>query len=344
MIAALLVKPASEAISPTFFIGRYTVLPVSSKEFFRIRSIPVYGDVILAPMDGFTDYPFRQIAHRFGSALSYSEFINGIDVTFGHPFLKQKLAYSEQERPFVYQIFDDDPQRMLESAQKLEKLHPDIIDVNIGCSAKNVSNRGAGAGLLKDPQKIKLMLSSLVASLQVPVTAKMRLGWDESSLNYMEVSRILEDCGVSMIAVHGRTRRQEYSGSANWDAIREIKASVNIPVIGNGDIKTPADIDRMLSLTGCDAVMIGRAALGNPWILSRRSRSDVPPRELYDTMHEHLNLMCSFYGDTIGVILFRKHLARYLSGFLTTSTIRSQIFSFEQAAPLLDMISSLLSL
>lgn len=294
-------------------------------------------------MDGFTDYPFRQIAHQFASALSYSEFINCIDVTYGHPFLKQKLAFSEEESPFVYQLFDDNPQRMLESAQKIEKLGPDIIDVNIGCSAKNVSNRGAGAGLLKDPKKIKLMVSSLVNTLHVPVTAKIRLGWDESSLNYQEVSRILEDSGVSMIAVHGRTRKQEYSGAANWDAIREIKQLVHVPVIGNGDIKTPCDIDRMISETGCDAVMIGRAALGNPWILARRNKSDVSPGELYQVMADHLGLMVSFYGDPIGVILFRKHLARYLSGYLTTSEIRTRIFQFEQSEPLLIVIAELLT-
>lgn len=310
---------------------------------FYINSLPVFGDTILAPMDGFTDYPFRQIAHQFGSALSFSEFINAIDLAHGHPLLYQKLTFSEQERPVVLQIFDDDPQRMLEGAQKLEKLHPDIIDVNIGCSAKNVSNRGAGAGLLKDPQKIKQMVSSLVQTLKIPVTAKIRLGWDDSTLNYLEVSQILEDCGASMITVHGRTRKQEYSGTADWQAIREIKNRVKIPVIGNGDIKIPADIQQMKDETGCDAVMIGRAALGNPWILSKLNKNEIPAPEIYKVMSEHLALMISFYGNPLGVVLFRKHLARYLSGYLTTSEIRARIFQYDQTEPLLQMVSTLLS-
>ncbi len=310
---------------------------------FYINTLPVFGDTILAPMDGFTDYPFRQIAHQFGSALSFSEFINAIDLANGHPLLHQKLHFSDQERPVVLQIFDDDPQRMLEGAIKLEKLHPDVIDVNIGCSAKNVSNRGAGAGLLKDPQKIKQMVSALVQTLKIPVTAKIRLGWDESTINYLEVSQILEDCGASMITVHGRTRKQEYSGTADWNAIRVIKNRLKIPVIGNGDVKTPAEIQKMKEETGCDAVMIGRAALGNPWILAKLNKSDVPTYEIYKVVADHLALMISFYGNPLGVILFRKHLARYMSGYLTTSEIRTRIFQYDQPEPLLQMVSDLLS-
>lgn len=310
---------------------------------FQIKDIPIYGDVILAPMDGFTDYPFRKIARQFTSALTYSEFINGIDVVFGHPFLKQKLFFSDQERPFVYQIFDDNPDRLLKAAKTLEKHQPDIIDLNIGCSAKNVSNRGAGAGLLKDPQKIYLMLSSLVSTLKVPVTAKIRLGWDENSLNYLEVSRIVEESGASMIAVHGRTRSQEYSGTANWDAIAEIKQQVKIPVIGNGDVKTPADIHRMKLYTGCDAVMIGRAALGNPWILAGIEKESLPSDELYRVISDHLHEMTDFYGDHLGVILFRKHMARYLRNYLTTSEIRTAIFNLEYTQDILEMIKHLLS-
>jgi nifR3 family TIM-barrel protein len=295
-------------------------------------------------MDGITDFPFRQIAQQFGSALSYTEFLNCIDITYGHPHLRNMLAFSEDERPVVFQIFYDDPDRMVQSAVKLEKLHPDVIDVNMGCSAKNVSNRGAGAGLLKDPQKIFRIIASLVQTLAVPVTAKIRLGWDESSLNYLEVASAIEEAGASLIAVHGRTRHQGYTGGANWDAIREVKQHVHIPVIGNGDIKTPEDIDRMISVTGVDGVMIGRAALGNPWILSRRNKSDISIAELFQTMTIHLHLMTEFYGPIIGVVLFRKHLARYLDGYLNTSAIRTRIFNIEQEDVLLNAINDLFEL
>lgn len=314
-----------------------------TKPSFSVGSIPVYGKTILAPMDGFTDYPFRQISHQFGSAMSYTEFINCIDVTYGHPHLDKKLAYEQSERPVVFQIFDDDPQRMVQSAVKLEKLEPDIIDMNIGCSAKNVSNRGAGAGLLKDPPKIAAIASSLVKNLHRPVTAKIRLGWDDSSVNYIEIGKILEDAGISLIALHARTRKQEYSGQADWQAIRNLKQQVKIPVIGNGDIKSPADIDRMIQETGCDAVMIGRAALGNPWILARQNKEDVIPEEILRVMKDHLDLMCEFYGSHLGVTLFRKHLARYLMGRLPTSEIRTWIFNIESQPELNAAMSSILA-
>jgi nifR3 family TIM-barrel protein len=312
-------------------------------ESFTVGDIAVKGKIILAPMDGFTDYPFRQIAHQFGSALSYTEFINCIDVTYGHPHLQQKLAFSPQERPVVFQIFDDNPQRMLESALRLEQYEPDIIDINLGCSARNVSNRGAGAGLLREPGKVAQMASWLVKNLHRPVTAKIRLGWDDATINYLEIGKILEDAGVKLVALHARTRKQEYTGKADWTAIQNLKQSLKIPVVGNGDIQTPEDIDLMLHQTGCDAVMIGRAALGNPWILSRRSKEDIPGSEILQVMTQHLNLMCEFYGDHLGVILFRKHLARYLQGRLTTSRVRSWIFNIEQNEELTSAIASVLA-
>ena len=293
-------------------------------------------------MDGYTDSPFRLTARQCGSALSISEFINGIDVKNKHPHLKSKLQYSEAERPFAFQIFDDNPERMLAAAQKLETLEPDFIDINMGCSARNVSNRGAGAGLLKHPLKIGVMVESLVKTLKVPVTAKIRLGWDEHSLNYLEVARIIQESGASAIAVHARTRKQEYSGTADWSAIGEIKSALTIPVIGNGDIKCQADIDAMLTQTGCDAVMIGRAAIGNPWIFSGGQREDQTIDDLFKMIAHHLNLMTIHYQEKIGVILFRKHMTRYLHGFLNTSNLRRYIYAIEKEESLLKAIHELL--
>jgi nifR3 family TIM-barrel protein len=310
---------------------------------FKIGNIAVPGRVLLAPMDGFTDSPFRSICRKFGSAASYSEFINGIDVKYGHPHLPTRLYFTPEERPFCYQVFDDDPERLLLAAQKLLPYEPDFFDINMGCSARNVSNRGAGAGLMRDVKKIGYLSSLLVRHLPVPVTAKIRLGWDDSSKNFLEVASVLVESGISAISLHARTRKQEYSGAADWDAIAEIKASTNsIPIIGNGDVKNLEDARRLMVHTNCDAVMIGRAALGNPWVFYGQNQSTVSKGDLCSVISQHLQNMCAQYPPRIGVLMFRKHLARYLFGYLKTSDIRRHIFSIETPDELLQAIQILI--
>jgi nifR3 family TIM-barrel protein len=316
-------------------------MAANSPAFF-VSTIPIYGRFILAPMDGFTDSPMRELFRSFGSAMSYSEFLNGIDITMGNPHLPGQLFFKECERPLVYQIYDDNPARFLEAAKRVNEKCPDIIDINLGCSVRKISNRGAGSGLLRSPDKVALIASSLVKSLSVPITAKIRLGWDESSLNYLEIAHILEDCGVSLIAVHARTRRQEFTGSVNWNAIAEVKAAVKIPVLGNGDILSYTQGLQLMEQTGCDGVMIGRAAIGNPWIFSGSDRQLVSRSELYQVISRHLHLMVDLYSEKIAVLMFRKHLLRYLSGYLNTPEIRRTLFSFTESAPLLENISLLL--
>lgn len=281
---------------------------------FFIREIPVFGDLILAPMDGISDFPFRSLARRLGSAMSYTEFINARDVLEKHPYLSRRLVYAEYERPVVYQIFDDEPERLLAAAERLMDYAPDIIDVNLGCSAKTVTGRGAGAALLREPRKIEQIFSRLTKSLPVPVTAKIRLGWDEGSRNYLQVARIIAENGGQLIAVHARTKMQGYSSQADWDAIAEVKQAVNIPVIANGDVQTVADIEHIYHRTGCDGVMIGRAAIGNPWIFSRRELKDVPYNEVRAELLSLFSQMQSFYGEDRGVFLFRKFSKRILVG------------------------------
>jgi len=307
---------------------------------FHIDKILIPGRLLLAPMDGFTDSPFRSICREFGSSLSTSEFINGIDVKYGHPHLKLKTAFTSDECPFSYQVFDDDPQRLLEASKKLSQSNPDLIDINMGCSARNVSNRGAGAGLLKRPDKVHQIASDLVKNLPVPVTAKIRLGWDDNSRNYLEIARILEDCGINAITVHARTRKQQYQGEADWNAIAEVKSILSIPVIGNGDVTSRLSALKMLEYTGCDAVMIGRAALGNPWVFSGKSREDISIDERFSIISSHLSKMVELYTPRIGTILFRKHLSRYLHGHLTTADMRRKIFSIEDPTELLAEVTS----
>jgi tRNA-dihydrouridine synthase B len=308
---------------------------------FSIKDIPVYGDLILSPMDGYSDLPFRTVCRELGSAMSYTEFINALDILQGHPFVHQKLAFQPSEQPVVFQIFDNDPKRLLEVALRLCERGPAAIDINLGCSAKTVSGRGAGAGLLRTPLKIARIFRTLSKALDVPVTAKMRLGWDEGGRNYLLVARIIEENGGSLIAVHGRTRQQGYKGQADWDAIAEIRQAVGVPVIANGDVRTVADIERIKSLTGCPAVMIGRAAVGNPWIFSRLDRGQVPFGDVRRVLQRHLDLSLSFYGAQRGLVIFRKHARRYLAPYDLPKELQERLMTSEDVQEFLGLVADL---
>jgi tRNA-dihydrouridine synthase B len=290
-----------------------------SQPNFYIRNLPVYGDLILAPMLGYSDSPDRIITRRFGSAISYSEFVNAMDILGNFKSIEKRLVFREIERPVVFQIFDNDPTRIIAAARQIFQLNPDILDINLGCSAKKVSNRGAGAGLLRTPDLIKTIFSDLVKISPIPVTAKIRLGWDDTSLNYLDIARLLEDNGAALIAVHGRTKIQAYSGLSDWQAIAEIKKIVQIPVIANGDVKSLYDIEKIKLITGCDGVMIGRGSIGNPWIFSRVDHNVISLDESKKVILDHLGLMTEFYGPDWGHVIFRKHLKAYLRPYSISS-------------------------
>jgi nifR3 family TIM-barrel protein len=295
---------------------------------FYVRDIPVKGDLILAPMDGISSYPFRSLTRSYGSAMSYTEFISAVDAFRVTPRIKNHIFFTEEERPVVFQLLDNDVDRLTRAAANLMAFKPDIIDINLGCPAKDIANRGAGAGLLRDPEKIKRLFSSLSTAVPVPLTAKIRLGWDESLMNYLEIACAIEENGGALIAVHGRTQKQGYSGKANWDAIAAVKQAVSIPVLANGDVRTVADIEQIKAQTGCDGVMIGRAALQNPWIFSRRDRESISTSELLSTITEHLNRNVNFLGEEQGLIRFRKHLLHYLkSDFELSAELRLEMLT-----------------
>lgn len=264
-------------------------------------------------MDGFSDQPFREICRQFGSAISITEFINTTDVIHNLPYLSKRIAFLESERPVCFQVYGNSTAEIICAYDILESHSPDFFDLNLGCSERHVAARGAGSGLLRDPKKIGEIISALVERSRFPITAKIRLGWDKDSQNYLEIAKIIEANGASMITVHGRTRDQRWRDPANWEPIGEIKSSVSIPVIGNGDVCDLDDINRMFLHTGCDAIMIGRAAIGNPWIFSQIRKEDLPRKEILNMIKKHWQSVESFYGRERALLLFRKHLKAYLS-------------------------------
>ena len=305
---------------------------------FLIRDVPVYGDTILAPMDGYSDWPFRSICRALGSAMSYTEFVKVEKILSRSKEPAKRLYFEEGERPVTFQIYGDDPDLILKAALKIEALNPDIIDLNMGCPAKSIADRGAGVGMMPTPLKIARTFRKLVGALRAPVTGKIRLGWDKNR-NYKLIARIVEEEGGSLIAIHGRTKEQRYSGSADWDAIAEVKSTVRIPVVGSGDVRTVADIQRMKQHTNCDAVMIGRGAISNPWIFAGYDREQVPYGLLQETVREHLQKSAQFYGEEDGQRLFRKYAVQYLLLRTLDRQARKEILKERPTGEFLEMLN-----
>src|SRR3989338_5217092 len=307
---------------------------------FFIRDIPIYGDLILSPMAGFSDVPFRLICREFGMAMSYTEVVSMDGVLWKNQKTFKLLDFRPVERPVTFQILGNDEDKIAEACRIIEPLGPDIIDVNMGCSVSDIASKGAGAGLLKTPSKIGRIFNKLTKVLRVPVTGKIRLGWDNKSRNYLEVARILEDNGASLIAVHGRTRSQFFFGKADWDAIAEIKQAVKIPVIGNGDVRCMADIERIKQYTRCNGVMIGRAAIGHPWIFQYKDRHQVSFHEKIELIRRHLTDMLEYYGQENGIILFRKHVTKYITGIHGATSLRPHLVTCNSAEKIIELIAS----
>ncbi len=307
---------------------------------FFIQNIPIYGDVILSPMAGFSDVPFRLICREFGMPISYTEVTSMDGVLWKNPKTFKLLDFRPSERPVTFQILGNDEDKLTEACRVIEQLGPDIIDINMGCSVSDIAGKGAGAGLLKTPSKIGRIFSKLTAMLRVPVTGKIRLGWDHKSRNYLEVAKILEDNGASLVAVHGRTRSQFFFGKADWDAIAEVKQAVKIPVIGNGDVKCVEDIERIKRHTGCDGVMIGRAAIGHPWIFRYKNRDHVSGTEKIELIKRHVSDMLEYYGRETGVVLFRKHIVKYIMGLHNATELRFRLVRCTSAEEMIELVAS----
>lgn len=311
-----------------------------SADFF-IQNIPIYGKVILAPMDGLSDQPTRSLAREYGSAISYTEFLNTIDILNNNRDIHERMSFIETERPVAFQLLDDNPERMLEAAKRIIHLNPDILDINLGCPSRAITSRGAGAALLQKPASVAKAIQLLTKEFSIPVTAKIRLGWDDRNLNYLEIAHIIEDNGGALIAVHGRTRAQAYQGAARWEPIAEIKQNLKIPVLANGDIRSADDIKKVLDLTKCDGVMVGRASLGNPWIFARQNLEDISLAETLETIHNHLLKMINFYGEPAGVIFFRKHMKAYLKRFGIPRREMVEMLTATDSSTLMNLVNQI---
>ncbi len=307
---------------------------------FSIGPVPVHGRLILSPMAGYTDIPFRTICREMGSAMSYTPCIMDEGVIHNVDRTRPLFAFAERERPVAMQLLGKDDEQLAQAGAELAELGPDLIDLNLGCPARRVSGRGRGSGLLREPQTIARIARRLVDSLPVPITAKIRLGWDDHTRNYLQVARILEDCGVAAIAVHGRTREQGYSGRADWGAIAEVKRAAGVPVLANGDVRTVADIDAIAQVTGCDGVLIGRGAIGNPWLFQRRDIHEVGYEERLRVVRRHLLGMVELYGEPTGVARFRKHVVRYIQRYVGATDRRSALMAAETVRELLRLLGS----
>ncbi|TAL39480.1 MAG: tRNA dihydrouridine synthase DusB [Spirochaetes bacterium] len=302
-----------------------------------LGTLHLESPLLMAPIAGFTDSPFRRIVRRHGAGITYTELISAEGIVRGCRKTMELMHFSAEERPLGIQIFGMDADRMAQAAELVCELGPDLIDINMGCCAPKVCHSGSGAALLRDLDLLGEIATAVVKRAHIPVSAKIRLGWDDDSRNYRETLRVLEGSGISFVTVHGRTRSQRYSGRADWEAIAEIRALASIPVIGNGDIVSHDQALHRLAESGCAAVMIGRGALGNPWIFSGRQPSMA---ERAAVIRAHIDLMVERFGN-YGLILMRKHLVRYVHGVKNASRIRDTLVHLDTYADIIAVIDSL---
>lgn len=302
---------------------------------WQIGNVKIKNQVVLAPMAGICNSAYRKIIKEMGCGLIEAEMVSDKAITYGSKKTIDMLYMTDFERPISQQIFGSDEESFVSAAKYIyETMHPDIIDINMGCPVPKVAVRSqAGSALLKDPNKVYDIVSAVVSSVPIPVTVKIRSGWDEKSINAVEIAKTVEKAGASAITVHPRTRAQGYSGHADWNIIKQVKENVTIPVIGNGDITSCYDAKRMLEETGCDAIMIGRGVLGNPWLIKECidyldngiEPKEITKKEKQDMIRKHLQYLLEIKPTKVALLEMRSHASWYLKGLPNASNIRSSI-------------------
>lgn len=318
---------------------------------WKIGNITINNRIVFAPMAGVSNISYRTIIKEMGAGLIYSEMISSTGITYGSKKTIDLINFNEEERPISIQIFGHDTNSFVTAAKYIEEnFHPDIIDINMGCPVPKVAIKSqAGSALLKDPNKIYEIVASVVDNTSTPITVKIRSGWDESNINAVEVSKKIELAGASAIAIHARTRSQGYSGKSDWNIIKQVKENVNIPVIGNGDIKTIEDAKKMLEETKCDAIMIGRATLGNPWFIrecveyiENNKIIDKPtPVEKINMIRKHFELLKKYESTKIALLEIRTHALWYLKGIPNTKEIKNEIVTCKTEEEFMNVLQKI---
>jgi nifR3 family TIM-barrel protein len=312
----------------------------------KIGSVVLENNIFLAPMAGVTDMPFRILCREQGCGLVYTEMVSAKGMHYNDEKSAKLTEISEIERPASVQIFGSDPEIMEGIARKLDFSDASIIDINMGCPTPKITKNGEGSALMLKPRLVGDIVKSVSQATHKPVTVKIRKGWDESSVNAVEIARIAEENGAKAIAVHGRTREQLYSGSADWEIIARVKEAVSVPVIGNGDVRSPGDAERMLRQTGCDAVMVGRGAQGNPWIFRRiltyLENGALTPEpsniEKIDMIIRHMKMLVELKGEHTGVLEMRKHIAWYIKGMRNSTYVKEKVFKLYDVDEIVQLL------
>ncbi len=320
-------------------------------ETLQIGSVTLQNNLILAPMAGVTDLPFRLLCKEQGAGFVCMEMVSAKAICFGNKKTEQLLVTDPAEAPVSLQLFGSEPDILAEAAARIADRPFAVLDFNMGCPVPKVVKNGEGSALMQEPRRVEEILTALVRAAGKPVTVKIRKGFDEARANAVEIAKIAESCGVAAIAVHGRTREQYYAGEADWDIIRQVKNAVKIPVLGNGDLRTAADVIRMREETSCDGFLIGRAARGNPWIFHEIAQKlstgeDLPrptPQEVTEMALRHARLLIGQKGEYVGIREMRKHAAWYTAGYRGAASLRGRMGEVETYGELEEIFAEFLA-